>query len=152
MHVRWGKKSFVRACLTYHEAHEFVRQDAGADESHPQADVKFPGALRLHPHKQADEGKANTLVRPFTRRVKGRSTTVTQYSVLTSLFSPTHLPSCQRGSVRRVSRRWAGDATLRQRGSRVLPGLSVRRPGRAGTSQRRSGLPSEAPGWDKERS
>lgn len=51
----------MRACLTYHEAHEFVRQDAGADESHPQADVKFPGALRLHPHKQADEGKANTL-------------------------------------------------------------------------------------------
>lgn len=50
----------MRACLTYHEAHEFVRQDAGADESHPQADVKFPGALRLHPHKQADEGKANT--------------------------------------------------------------------------------------------
>lgn len=49
----------MRACLTNHEAHEFVGQDAGADESHPQADVKFPGALRLHPHKQADEGKAN---------------------------------------------------------------------------------------------
>lgn len=40
-------------CLTYHEAHEFVGQQAGADEGHPQADVEFPGALRLHPHKQA---------------------------------------------------------------------------------------------------
>lgn len=43
--------------LTYHEAHEFVGQDTGADESHPQADVKFPRALRLHPHKQADKDK-----------------------------------------------------------------------------------------------
>lgn len=49
--------SFVRAAftsLTDHEAHELVRQDAGADERHPQADVKLPGALRLHPHEQAD--------------------------------------------------------------------------------------------------
>lgn len=40
--------------LTDHEAHKLVRQDAGADESHPQADVEFPGALWLHPHEQAD--------------------------------------------------------------------------------------------------
>lgn len=50
-------KAALRVCLTDHEAHEFVRQDAGADEGHPQADVKLPGALRLHPHKQADKGK-----------------------------------------------------------------------------------------------
>lgn len=55
--LRNGKGSFVCVCLTYHEAHEFVRQQAGADESHHQADVEFPGALRLHPHKQADQGK-----------------------------------------------------------------------------------------------
>lgn len=57
-HTTYGETQLcVRACLTYHEAHEFVRQDAGADEGHPQADVKFPGALRLHPHKQAGQGK-----------------------------------------------------------------------------------------------
>lgn len=42
------------ASLTDHEAHQFVWQDAGCDESHPQADVKFPSALRLHPHEEAD--------------------------------------------------------------------------------------------------
>lgn len=44
----------VCTSLTGHEAHQFVWQDAGGDESHPQADVKLPGALRLHPHEQAD--------------------------------------------------------------------------------------------------
>lgn len=40
--------------LTNHEAQQFVRQDAGGDESHPQADVKFLGALWLHPHEQTE--------------------------------------------------------------------------------------------------
>lgn len=38
--------------LTDHEAQQLVRQHAGGDESHPQADVKLPGAFRLHPHEQ----------------------------------------------------------------------------------------------------
>lgn len=38
--------------LTHHETHQLVWQDAGHDESDPQADVKLPGAVRLHPHKQ----------------------------------------------------------------------------------------------------
>lgn len=44
--------------LTNHEAHELVRQNAGADERHPQTDVKLPGALRLHPHEQAERNDA----------------------------------------------------------------------------------------------
>jgi len=42
------------ASLTHHEAHQLVGKDTGGDESHPQADVKLPGALGLHPHEQTD--------------------------------------------------------------------------------------------------
>lgn len=86
----------LRVCLTYHEAHEFVGKDARADESHPQADVKFPGALRLHPHKQADEGKQTSVKRALIKY----NDTIPQF--LTFLFSPTRLPSCQRGSGRSI--------------------------------------------------
>lgn len=84
------------------------------------------------------------------------SNTTTQYSVLTSLFSPTRLPSCQRGSGRSVrSRPWAGDVSRvcdRCFRSCLVPVLSAQRPERAGTSQRQSGPPWEAPEGNKERS
>lgn len=54
--------------LTEHEAHELVRQDAGADERHPQADVKLPGALWLHPHEQAKRYDARREMRNRARK------------------------------------------------------------------------------------
>lgn len=49
-----NEKDALWTSLTNHEAQQFVRQDAGGDESHPQADVKFLGALWLHPHEQTE--------------------------------------------------------------------------------------------------
>lgn len=68
--------SFVRSrftSLTNHEAHELVRQDAGADERHPQADVKLPGALGLHPHEQAENNEKETGMKNEPRK-KNKST------------------------------------------------------------------------------
>lgn len=92
------------ARLTYHEAHEFVGKKAGADESHPQADVKFPGALRLHPHKQADEGKQTSVKRAL---IKHNDTTFCPYFFI---FSNTSAILPKRFWKESISRTWAGDA------------------------------------------
>lgn len=103
---------FVCVCLTDHEAHEFVRQDAGADESHPQADVKFPGALRLHPHKQADEGK-QTQTSVKRALIKYNHAMFCPYFFI---FSNTSAILPKRFWKERISGRWAGDVSERVNG------------------------------------
>lgn len=40
--------------LTNHEAQEFVRQETGSDEGHPQTNIEFLSDFGLHPHEQAE--------------------------------------------------------------------------------------------------
>ena len=68
---------FRRRLLTHHEAHQFVGQDAGADEGHPQGDVELLSDLRLHPHEQAEththtqtHTQERTQVHPWHKRTE----------------------------------------------------------------------------------
>lgn len=83
--------------LTHHEAHQLVGQHAGGDERHPQADVKLPGALRLHPHEQADTQKGE-------KDVKYRSNNV--FLVLEERFPSTHFLIFSRTSAILPNRFW----------------------------------------------
>ena len=65
-----------RLLLTHHEAHQFVGQEAGADESHPQGDVELLSDLRLHPHEQA-ETHTHTHKKESGHTVKRRNDRVT---------------------------------------------------------------------------
>lgn len=78
---------------TYDESQQFVGQQAGGDEGHPQADVQLLGQLWPNPHEQTVKTPTcKSLTRMFAHEAKCADK-------LTFLFSPGCWPSSQTDSV-----------------------------------------------------